>query len=56
MVVRPLDVNEQESLAPYYRVGEMLAPVKTIEEIQSRIGGGRAEATEWAHRFFRSAP
>ncbi len=50
------DVNEQESLAPYYRAGEILAPVKTIEEIQSKIGGGRAEATEWAHRFFQSAP
>jgi hypothetical protein len=50
------DVNEQESIEPYYRVGEMLAPVKTIEEIHSRIGGGRAQATEWAHRFFHRKP
>ncbi|MCU7907188.1 MAG: DUF3396 domain-containing protein [Candidatus Thiodiazotropha sp. (ex Epidulcina cf. delphinae)] len=55
---RPLlgDVNAQESLAPYYRVGEMLAPVRTRSELESGIRGSRAEATEWGHRFFGSAP
>jgi hypothetical protein len=48
------DVNEQESLASYYRVGEILEPVKTKTEMDSNIGGDSAAATEWAHRFFRS--
>ena len=50
------DVNEQESIEPYYRVGEILADVKTVEEINSGIRGGPSQATEWAHRFFQRKP
>jgi hypothetical protein len=49
-------VNAQERLEAYHAVGAVLAPVKSTIELQSSAGGGRAEANEWAHRFFRPCP
>lgn len=49
-------VNQQERLDAYFAVGELLSPVKSTIELQSKAGGGRPEATAWMHRFFSKAP
>jgi hypothetical protein len=49
------DVNRQERLDAYFAVGALLAPVKSMTEVQSKAGGGRAEATAWMQRFFSAA-
>ncbi len=54
---RPLmgDVNRQEKLDDYYRVGKLLAPAKSTVEIDSNIAGDMTESTKWVNRFFEPA-